>query len=264
LVYLIKFTTNSIIKNLLLNFFNKKIIPFQEIFPEGFNDIHSHLLPGIDDGVKSMENSIELIQLFRSIGIKNITTTPHTLGEVWPNTPEIINNKLALVKAELIKQNITDVNLTAASEYMLDEKFMELLEQKKLLTIKDNFILIEFSYINHPENILEIIFEIQTKGYKPILAHPERYNYYHNKFKMYEKLKLAGCYFQMNLLSLTNYYGNNVQKIAVKLLENNMIDFLGTDVHHKNHFNALSKLGTKKNIELLSPILMNNQQLKIT
>ena len=259
---MIKFTTNSIFKNLLFNFFKKKIIPFQEIFPNGFYDIHSHLLPGIDDGAKSLKYSIELIQLFRSIGINNFTTSPHILGEVWPNTPEIINQKLALVRVELIKQNITDVNIDAAAEYMLDEKFMELLQEKKLLTIKDNFILVEFSYINHPESILEIVFEIQTQGYKPILAHPERYNYYHSKFDMYQKLKHAGCYFQLNLLSLTNYYGSNVQKTAVRLLENNMIDFLGTDVHHKNHFNSLSKLGTKKNIDLLRPILMNNQVLR--
>jgi len=247
---------------LLLNFFKKKIIPFQEIFPDGFNDIHSHLLPEIDDGAKSLEDSIELIRLFSSVGIKNFTTSPHILGEVWPNTPEIINEKLALVRAELIKQNITDITINTGAEYMLDEKFMELLQEKKLLTIKDNFILVEFSYINHPENIFEILFEIQTQGYKPILAHPERYNYYHSKFDMYQKLKHAGCYFQLNLLSLTNYYGGNVQKIGVKLLENNMIDFLGTDVHHKNHFNSLSKLGTKKNVELLRSILMNNQQLK--
>ena len=247
---------------MIFNFFKKKIIPFQELFPDGFNDIHSHLLPGIDDGSKSLEESIELIKMFSNIGIKNITTTPHILGEVWPNTPTIINDKLALVRKELIKQNITDVTLNVAAEYMLDEKFMELLQDKKLLTIKDNFILVEFSYINHPENVLDIIFKIQTQGYKPILAHPERYNYYHTKFDMYKKLKQSGCYFQLNLLSLTNYYGSNVQKIAVNLLENNLIEFLGTDVHHKKHISFLNKIGTKKNVKLLQPILANNKILK--
>ena len=247
---------------MISNFFKKKIIPFQELFPDGFNDIHSHLLPGIDDGSKSLEESIELIKMFSNIGIKNITTTPHILGEVWPNTPTIINEKLTLVRKELIKQNITDINLNAGSEYMLDEKFMELLNRKKLLTIKDNFILVEFSYINHPENVLDIIFKIQTQGYKPILAHPERYTYYHTKINMYEKLKQAGCYFQLNLLSLSDYYGSNVQKIAVRLLENNLIDFLGTDAHHKMHISFLNKIGTKKNVELLKPILANNQILK--
>ena len=247
---------------MLLNIFKKKTLPFQELFPDGFYDIHSHLLPGIDDGAKSLEDSIELIQLFRSAGIKNLTTTPHILGEVWPNTPIIINGKLDLVRKELIKNNITDINLNAAAEYMLDDVFMELLKEKKLLTIKDDFILVEFSYINHPENILDIIFEIQTQGYKPILAHPERYNYFHNKRDMYLKLKQIGCYFQLNLLSLTNYYGNNVHKIAVYLLENNLIDFLGTDIHHKNHFSFLNKIGTKKNVKLLRPILTNNEILR--
>ena len=247
---------------MLLNIFKKKILSFQELFPDGFYDIHSHLLPGIDDGAKSLEDSIELIQLFKSVGIKNFTTTPHILGEVWPNTPTIINEKLDLVRKELLKNNITDVNLNAAAEYMLDDIFMGLLKDKKLLTIKDEFILVEFSYINHPENVLDIIFEIQTQGYKPILAHPERYNYFHNKRDMYLKLKQIGCYFQLNLLSLTNYYGNNVQKIAGYLLENNLIDFLGTDIHNKKHFAFLNKIGTKKNVKLLRPILTNNEILR--
>ncbi len=247
---------------MLLNIFKKKILSFQELFPDGFNDIHSHLLPDIDDGAKSLEDSIELIQLFRNIGIKNITTTPHILGEVWQNTPTIINDKLNLVRKELIKKNITDISLNAAAEYMLDDVFMELLKEKNLLTIKDDFILVEFSYINHPENVLDIIFEIQTQGYKPILAHPERYNYFHKNIDMYRKLKQIGCYFQLNLLSLANYYGNEAHKIAVSLLENNLIDFLGTDIHHKKHFSFLNKIGTKKNVKLLRPLLRNNEILK--
>lgn len=247
---------------MLLNIFKKKTLPFQELFPDGFYDIHSHLLPGIDDGAKSLEDSIELIQLFRNVGVKNLTTTPHILGEVWPNTPTIINEKLDLVRKELIKNNITDINLNSAAEYMLDDIFMELLKEKKLLTIKDEFILVEFSYINHPENVFDIIFEIQTQGYKPILAHPERYNYFHNNRDMYLKLKQIGCYFQLNLLSLTDYYGTYVQKVAVHLLENNLIDFLGTDIHHKKHFSLLNKIGTKKNVKLLRPILTNNEILR--
>ncbi len=240
------------------NFFKKKIIPFQKLFPNGFNDIHSHLLPNIDDGATSIKNSIELIQHFKDLGIKQFTTTPHILGDVWPNTPETINNKLVLLKNELAKQQITDVEISAAAEYMLDEKFMKLLAQKELLTLKDNYILVELSYINHPENLFEIIFEIQTQGYKPILAHPERYFYYHQKFNIYSKLKESGCFFQLNLLSLTKYYGRDVFKVASELLKNNMIDFLGTDVHHINHINSLKKLGTPNNIKLLEPYLNSN------
>jgi len=241
-----------------LFFFKKKIIPLNELFPEGFVDIHSHLLPGIDDGSKSLEESIQLIKKFKSFGIKNITTTPHILGAFWPNTPEIINEKLDLVRKELIHQNITDIQLNAAAEYMLDEKFMKLLYDKNLLTLKDNYILIELSYINPPENIFDIIFDIQANGYKPILAHPERYLFYHYKFENYKKLKDAGCYFQLNLLSLVGYYGSEVNKTAIQLLKNNLIDFLGSDVHNNIHQKYMSKLGTQKNAALLKPILENN------
>ena len=240
-------------------FFKKKIIPLNELFPEGFIDIHSHLLPGIDDGSKSLEESIQLIKKFRSFGIKNITTTPHILGSFWPNTPEIINEKLDLVRKELIHQNITDIKLNAAAEYMLDEKFMRLLYDKNLLTIKDDFVLIELSYINPPENIFEIIFDIQANGYKPILAHPERYLFYHYKFDNYKRLKDAGCLFQLNLLSLVGYYGSEVNKTAVQLLKNNLIDFLGSDVHNKKHQDCMGNLGTSKNVKLLKPILENNR-----
>ncbi|MGK0308531.1 MAG: protein-tyrosine phosphatase, partial [Urechidicola sp.] len=155
-----------------LFFLKKKITPINELLPEDFVDIHSHLIPGIDDGAKNIEESIELIKQFKKIGITNIITTPHVLGSFWPNTPEIINTKLDIVRKELVMQKVKGIKLKAAAEYILDEKFMRLLYEKKLLTIKDNYILIELSYINPPENIFEIIFEIQANGYKPILAHP--------------------------------------------------------------------------------------------
>lgn len=243
-------------------FFKKKVIPLSELFPEGFVDIHSHLLPGIDDGSKSLEESIQLIKKFKNFGITDIITTPHILGSFWPNTPEIIHEKLDLVRKELIHQNITDVSLNAAAEYMLDEKFMKLLYNKNLLTIKNNYVLVELSYVNPPENIFDILFDIQANGYKPILAHPERYLFYHYNFENYKKLKDAGCYFQLNLLSLVGYYGSEVNKTAIQLLKNNLIDFLGTDVHNQNHLKYLVNLGTAKNVTLLNPILENNQILK--
>lgn len=242
-------------------FFKKKITPINELLPSNFIDIHSHLLPGIDDGAKSIEESIQLIKTMRSYGIKNITTTPHILGSFWPNTPEIINEKLELVRKELKTQNINDINLNAAAEYMLDEKFMKLMYEKNLLSIKDNYVLIELSYVNPPENIFDILFEIQANGYKPILAHPERYLFYHYKFDIYKKIKNAGCLLQMNLLSLTNYYGSEVNRTARELLKNNLIDFVGTDTHNKNHLKFLKELGTSKNVSLLKPILENNSEL---
>jgi len=183
--------------------------------PENFIDIHSHLLPGIDDGASDIENSIEFILKLRSFGIKNLITTPHVLGNIYPNSSITIKEKLKEVQKELIKRKIEDVSLRAAVEYILDEEFCKWLENKDILTLKDNYILIEMSYFNPPINL----FEIQLKGYKPILAHPERYNFYHNDLKNYYKLKKVGCLFQLNLLSLTERYGKNVQKISRKLIE---------------------------------------------
>ena len=168
-------------------FFKKKEIPLNHFFSNGFVDIHSHLLPGIDDGAKDLNNSIELIQKMSSYGIKNFITTPHVLGDVYPNSSETIKNKLKEVRDELNNRNIKDVTINAAAEYMMDEQFSDLLEKGDILTLKDNYILVEMSYFSPPINLFEILFQIQLKGYKPILAHPERYNSYHNNFEVYYK-----------------------------------------------------------------------------
>ena len=241
-------------------FFKKKEIPLNEFFPNGFVDIHSHLLPGIDDGAKDLNNSIELIQKMSSYGIKNFITTPHVLGDVYPNSSETIKNKLKVVRDELEKRNIYDVKINTAAEYMMDEQFSSLLEKDDILTLKDNYILVEMSYFSPPINLFEILFQIQLKGYKPILAHPERYNSYHNNFEIYYKLKKAGCLFQLNLLSLTEQYGKFVTKTAERLIKENLYDFVGTDTHHKNHLNLLKKVSTKKNFKNLQPLLLNNKK----
>ncbi len=243
----------------MLNFF-KKQTPITEVFPTDFVDIHSHLLPGIDDGAKNIEDSMELILKMSSYGIQNFITTPHVLGNVWPNTTDIILDKLDIVQEELEKRDLSYIKIDAAAEYMLDEEFCKLLKARDLLTLKEDHLLVEMSYLNAPVNLFEMLFDIQLAGYKPILAHPERYRFYHNKFDTYHKLKEAGCSFQINLLSLTGYYGDDVKKSAEKLIQNGMIDFAGSDTHHQKHLAALSKLGTKKSLKLLEPILKNNSK----
>ena len=173
-------------------FFKKKEIPLINFFPKGFVDIHSHLLPGIDDGAKDLDRSNELILKMHSYGIKKIITTPHVLGDVYQNSSSTIKEKLKKVKDELIKRDIKDISIEAAAEYMMDEQFSELLENDDILTLKDNFVLVEMSYFSAPLNVYDILFQIQLKGYKPILAHPERYNFYHNDLNHYHKLKKAG------------------------------------------------------------------------
>ncbi|WP_439132862.1 CpsB/CapC family capsule biosynthesis tyrosine phosphatase, partial [Polaribacter sp.] len=141
-------------------FKSKEILP-SDFFPKGFIDIHSHLLPGIDDGAQDLDNSIDLIQKMSSFGIKNFITTPHILGDVYPNTPEIITDKLKIVQQELSKRNITDISIKAAAEYMIDEKFSILIdEDKKLLTLKDNLVLVEMSYFSPPINLFDILFQL--------------------------------------------------------------------------------------------------------
>ena len=235
----------------------KKILP-TDFFPDDFVDIHSHLLPGIDDGARDLNNSIELIKRMRSYGIKNFITTPHVLGDVYPNSSEVIKEKLEEVKSEMKSQGLNDVKITAAAEYMMDEQFSKRLSENDILTLKDNYILVEMSYFNAPVNLYEVLFEIQLKGYKPILAHPERYNFYHNDFESYYKLKKAGCLFQLNILSLTEQYGANVQKISKQLLKLNLYDFIGTDTHHNNHLELIKKVTTLKNKELIGELLNQN------
>ena len=241
-------------------FFKKKEIPLTDFFTEGFVDIHSHLLPGIDDGAKNMEDTIGLIQKMASYGIKNFITTPHILGEMYPNTPENIKNKLQEVKAELLKRNMPDIRIDAAAEYMLDERFSTILEEEELLTLKDNFVLVEMSYFSPPLNLFDLLFQIQLKGYKPVLAHPERYNSYHNNFEEFFKLKRAGCLFQLNLLSLTEQYGKGVQKTAEKLLKENLYDFVGTDTHHQMHLELLRKIATPKNLKNIEQLIKSTTQ----
>lgn len=243
-------------------FLKNREIPLKEFFSNGFVDIHSHLLPGIDDGAKDVEDSISLISKMYSYGIKNFITTPHVLGNVYPNSSEVIKSKVDLLNKVLKEKNFKDIKLTAAAEYMLDEQFVKRLQQDDILTLKDNYILIEMSYFNAPINLFEMLFEIQLKGYKPILAHPERYSFYHNDFNSFYKLKKSGCVFQLNLLSLTEQYGKGVKNMAQKLLKENMYDFVGTDVHHQNHLKLLKKISNKKNKSQIAHLLENNKKFK--
>lgn len=241
-------------------FFKKKKIPLTSLFPDNFVDIHSHVLPGIDDGAKDLEQSIELLQKMRSFGIKHFITTPHVLGDVYPNSSELIQEKLTTVQEELKRRNLHDIRISAAAEYMLDEQFAKRLAQDDILVLKDRYVLVEMSYFSAPLNLYDLLFEIQLKGYKPVLAHPERYQFYHNDLQHYYKLKKAGCLFQLNLLSLTPHYGKSVQKTSAQLLENNLYDFVGTDTHHAKHLQLLQEIGTEKTRKSIAHLLENNKK----
>ncbi len=238
-------------------FFNKPKTRLADLIPDGYVDIHSHLLPGIDDGAKDENNSVFLINTLRDYGFSQFITTPHVLTGVWNNTRAGITSKETATKDFLEKTGIMNP-FKAAAEYLIDDTFQKLIQKEELLTLKDNYVLVEMSYLNAPMQLYDAIYEMQIAGYKPILAHPERYMFYHFKFDEYEKLKRAGCLFQLNLLSVTGYYGKPVLDISKRLLDNNMIDLVGSDVHHERHTEAFKNPVLLKQQENLIKAINNN------
>ena len=229
-----------------------------DLIPEGTIDIHSHLLPGIDDGATDISNTIKLLEGMHKIGFTKCILTPHTLPEIWENTSDGIKEAFHSTKSSL-EEPLQTMLHHAASEYMINEAFLDRLHSEPLLTIKDNIVLIEMSYMNPPLALKEIIFEIQLKGYQPLLAHPERYLFYHRNTKMYTTLKELDVKFQMNLLSSVGYYGSKVAIAADFLLKENYIDFVGTDVHHMKHIGAFeNKIIVKSETQLQSAIERNS------
>jgi protein-tyrosine phosphatase len=241
----------------MFNFFKKRETPGS--IPESLPftvDIHSHILPGIDDGSPDMETSLQLIQGLYNLGIRKCIATPHIIGDMYRNTPEIINTALEKTKIFCTRADI-NMELSAAAEYMLDDYFMELLQKKEpLLTLHNNIILTEISYSSTPQNLDEIAAAIITAGYLPILAHPERYNYYQQNFDDYYRLKKMGFFLQINLLSLVGYYGKKAEKAAKFLIQKNLVSFVGSDLHHFNHLDAISN---DKNMTVFKYYLDTNQ-----
>lgn len=244
----------------MFSFFKPKKT-LRDLIPQGFIDIHSHLLPGIDDGSKSLDDTFSMISSLKKIGFSQFTGTPHVIKHVWENTSESINNSKQLVLSGFKAKN-EDINLHVAAEYMMEESFAKLFKSEKLLTLKENYVLVEMSYLNAPIQLYDILFELQVAGYKPVLAHPERYIFYHHNFDEYKKLKKAGCHFQINLLSSVGYYGKRETETAQKLLDQGMIDFVGSDVHHQKHIDSFEKKLLIKNPLPLIEAIKNNEFFK--
>ena len=207
-------------------------------------DMHSHFIAGIDDGSPDLETSVELIKGMQALGFKKVITTPHIMNDFYRNTPEIILEGLKKLQDELKKKSI-NVEVTAAAEYYIDYDFESKVDAgDTLLTMGDNQILIETSFISAPPNFGEIIFKLQLAGYKIILAHPERYAFL--SFEDMETYKTRSLSLQLNLLSLLGYYGQAVKSTAEKLIDNNMVDYVGTDCHNLNQMSLYHKLFTNK------------------
>lgn len=229
----------------------------KDLIPPNHIDIHSHLLYGIDDGAKTFEDSLKLVKALQGFGFSQFITTPHVMQHVWSNSTEQIKSRETATVIGLEKNEIT-IPFRAAAEYMLDDNFMHLFQSEKLLTLKKNYVLVEMSYINAPIQLYAFLFDLQVAGYIPVLAHPERYLFYHSNFEEYLKLKKAGCLFQLNLLSVVGYYGEGISKIADKLLQKGMYDFVGSDVHHSNHIAAFDQKVKIKDLIPIKEAIANN------
>ncbi len=204
-----------------------------------YADMHAHLVPGIDDGAATLEEALQMVEQMSQLGLRTLWLTPHIHAAHYPNTPQTIRAAFEPLQREVQKRKLP-VRIHYAAEYYLDEHFEQLLERDELLTLPGRRVLVELSFLSPPHALEERFFRIQLKGYRPVLAHPERYGYWHRDLKYFARLKEKGCELQVNLLSLAGAYGKRIQQIAQKMLEAGQVDFLGSDCHHHTHVELLA------------------------
>lgn len=247
----------------MFKFFSKstKEAPVKADFSLLKTDMHSHLIPGIDDGAPDIQTSLALIKGMAALGYTKLITTPHVLWDMYKNTREVILAGLDQLREAVMSEGI-HVELQAAAEYFLDDHVEGLLKKgEPLLTISGNKVLVEFSLAHAPMSLKDILFEMQMQGYQPVIAHPERYIYLQHNKEFFDELKQAGCLFQLNLLSLGAHYGRTVNELAQHLIKKGYYDLAGTDLHHGRHLAGLQNpqwAGTLQKL-LDSGRLINNQ-----
>ena len=224
------------------------------------SDMHSHLIPGIDDGAQDMDQTIAMLAKFESLGYKKVVTTPHIMTDSFPNNPEIILSGLEKVKNETKKVGI-EIEIEAAAEYYFDETLMPKIKNKELLTFGDNYVLVEFAFHSPPQFLDQLFFELKTHGYRPVIAHFERYLYYLGKIDKAEKWRSEGINIQINLNSLFGQYGPEVQKQAEKLIDEGQFDFVGTDCHRIEHLMILEKNLSSPYLHKIGKYLIKNMVL---
>ncbi len=229
-------------------------------------DVHSHLLPGIDDGAKTLDDSLDMIERMSNNGIRKIITTPHIMYEYYRNTPEIIRQKLEFVQEAVAEKGI-QVELRAAAEYYLDDAFIEMVQSKApLLCIGEKKVLVETNYIQAHPQLEQVFFDLKINGYQPVFAHPERYSYMVGRndketLARYRKIFDTGILFQMNLLSFTGYYGPQIKKVAELLLKEGMLHLVGSDAHRMEHVRIINQMKQTKLFERITAVELQNNSL---
>ncbi|MEA3373230.1 MAG: CpsB/CapC family capsule biosynthesis tyrosine phosphatase [Campylobacterota bacterium] len=233
------------------NFFKKIIDKItddsaDEMFPTEHKtqlevDLHSHLIPGIDDGAATIEDSIAMIWRLKLLGYKKLITTPHIMSHRYPNTSRDIKIALYKLQKELKRRRI-DIKIEVAAEYYFDPHFIELLESRDILTFGNKHLLFEMSYGLRPVGFEEGIYKMKSLGYQPVLAHPERYLFMQGNITGYEKIKSLGVLFQMNINSLGGYYGEGARNTVNELISRGMVDFIGSDTHKVRHLERMTEV----------------------
>ena len=219
----------------MFNFFSKSKEPIDLWFN---TDIHAHILPGVDDGSPDVETSLKLVGELRSFGLKKILASPHITGGTFENTPATLDAAQAELDKAMADAGMTDIIVRHHAENRLDDLFIANFKAGTLLTMPDNYVLIENSFIQEPWDLDQNIFDLQVRGYNPIMAHPERFTYYQDKPRRYEELH-RNVPFQINVLSLAGHYGKATKRMAEQLIEGGMVDFLGTDTHGMKHIETI-------------------------
>lgn len=223
-------------------------------------DMHSHLIPGIDDGSNSMDESIAMLAKFEHLGYRKVITTPHIMSEVYNNTSEIILKGLDEVREEAKKHGLK-IEIDAAAEYYFDDYLVNLVKKREVLTFGDQYVLVEFSFHTPPEYDDLLFFEMQMARYKPVLAHFERYPYFHGSTEKAKEYRDKGAQIQININSLTGNYGPEVRKQAEKLIDQNLVDFIGSDCHRMQHLVTMEENLNKPYLAKLSQLTLKNQSL---
>lgn len=246
----------------LFDIFKKKEVVYEPLDLSWMQvDMHSHLIPGIDDGSKTIDESLELIKRLSNFGLRKIITTPHVMAEYYKNDPTIIRSGLEKLR-EAVKKEGIEIEIDAAAEYYMDEIFLDKIRNgEELLTFGSKNILVETGFINKPQMLLETFFQLEMGGYKPIFAHPERYQYLIPDTKLLDELTDRNISFQVNLLSLTGFYSKQVKEFAEMLLERGLVKFFGTDCHNSRYLDMLETLPKSKSYSKLRDTNILNPSL---
>ncbi|MDE6449724.1 MAG: hypothetical protein K2L41_06545 [Muribaculaceae bacterium] len=222
-----------------------KVLPFA-------TDIHCHLTPGIDDGSPDVDKSVVLLRHMEGWGIRRIVMTPHVTEDTFENTPATIDPAFGSLVAGARDAGIGIGLLPPSGEYRMDSFFVKCLGEGVVRSLPGGYLLVENSFNVEPWNIDELLFDLAVKGFRPVLAHPERYVYYHSKPSRYKKLHQSGVFMQCNLLSFAGYYGKDVRQMAYWMLDNGLVDFMGTDLHGMRHVEAIARFMSTRDFDRLS------------